>query len=601
MILLDDHKSSAESPSSLLFRNPLRCWRVLKTEEIEPALAEIDQARAQGHYVVALFSYELGEVLQGVRGSENLGTATPLIEACSFENRERLSADQVSEWVHGEVSKLAAEQRVSGLLGLQANLSEEDYASDIAEIQRYITQGDTYQVNYTFRLGGQLFGHPLSLYETLRARQPVRYGAFIETETRTVLCFSPELFIKNEGGVITAKPMKGTLSKAQGGAQDLANNEKDRAENLMITDLIRNDLGRICETGSIAVPKLFEVEEVGSVYQMTSTITGELRAEISLFEILKASFPCGSVTGAPKKRTMEIIRELEPAPRNLYCGSIACFEPNGDFQMNVVIRTLEIDTQGHCEMGIGSGVTIDSNAKLEWQECAAKAGFITGVPSPVGLIETMRHENGRVALLAAHLERMQSSAAALRMTFDRRAVEQEIVGYLAQHLSHATRNQSDIFMLRLELSPTGVLSIRHKAIEPIQGPQKIFWAKDLIGEAASIMQSRNPLLAHKVTSRTAYDSAWQAAVAKGGFDALFTNERGEITEGGRSTVFALMNDTWVTPPLACGVLPGVMREKILQDPMWCTQEQPLTPSELDKAGRIILVNALRGVIDVGLG
>ena len=548
--------------------------------------------------MVALFSYELGEVLQGVRAASALEPITPLIEAYSFANGKRLSAERASDWVRSQVSALDPEQQVAGILNLRANLTQENYASDIAEIQRYITQGDTYQVNHTFRLEGQLYGHPLALYETLRTRQPVRFGAYIETSLRTVLCCSPELFIKNEGGLITARPMKGTLSKALGGAQDLATNEKDRAENLMITDLIRNDLGQICETGSIAVPKLFEVEEVGSVYQMTSTITGKLRSGISLFEILKASFPCGSVTGAPKKRTMEIIRELEAAPRNLYCGSIACFEPNGDFQMNVVIRTLEIDAQGHCEMGIGSGVTIDSNAKLEWQECAAKAGFITGVPSPVGLIETMRHENGQVALLAAHLNRMQSSAAALRIPFDRGAIEQQISGYLAQHLKNVAQAPSDTLMLRLEISPAGALSITHKPIESILGPQKIFWAKDLIGETASIMRSANPLLAHKVTARVAYDSAWHAAVAKGGFDALFTNERGEITEGGRSSVFALINDTWVTPPLACGVLPGVMRGELLAN--WKAQERLLKPEDLSRAQRVVVVNALRGVIAVTL-
>jgi para-aminobenzoate synthetase / 4-amino-4-deoxychorismate lyase len=582
----------------LFFKDPQRFWKVLNANDIEPALAEIDRERAQGHYVVALFSYELGEVLQGVRATSAVDTATPLIEAYSFANGERLSAEQASEWVHGEVSRLGPKQRVSGLLGLNANISREDYAGDIAEIQRYIAQGDTYQVNHTFRLKSQVFGHPLCLYQTLRTRQPVRFGAYIETESRTILCFSPELFIKSEGGVITAKPMKGTLSNAAGSAHDLANNEKDRAENLMITDLIRNDLGRICITGSIAVPTLFEVEAVGSVYQMTSTITGKLRDGLSLLEILQAAFPCGSVTGAPKKRTMEIIRALERAPRNLYCGSIACFEPNGDFQMNVVIRTLEIDSAGQCEMGMGSGVTIDSNAELEWQECVAKAGFITGLPAPVGLIETMRYENGHVALLTAHLDRMQSSAAALRIPFDREAIEQQIPGYLAQHVRNAAQAHSGSFMVRLELSPSGKLQITHKPIESIRGAQKIFWAKDLIGEAAALMQSGNPLLAHKVTARDAYDSAWQAAEAQGGFDALFTNERGEITEGGRSTVFALMNDRWVTPALACGVLPGVMRGELIAN--WKAQERVLKPEDLSRAHRVVVANALRGAIDVTL-
>jgi para-aminobenzoate synthetase / 4-amino-4-deoxychorismate lyase len=204
-----------------------------------------------------------------------------------------------------------------------------------------------------------------------------------------------------------------------------------------------------------------------------------------------------------------------------------------------------------------------------------------------------------VALLAAHLNRMQSSAAALRIAFDRRAIEQQITGYLARNFVNEARQTKDLlFMLRLELSPTGALSITHKAIEPILGPQKIFWAKDLIGEHASTMKSTNPLLAHKVTSRAAYDSAWHAAVASGGFDALFTNERGEVTEGGRSTVFALINDTWVTPPLRCGVLPGVMRGELLAN--WKAQERVIKPEDLARAQRVVVVNALRGLIDATL-
>ena len=641
MILLDDCKSSAQTPSSLFFENPLLHWRVFHIQELVTALEEMDAARADGHYVVALFSYELGEALQGIhtykasplgavacRDSQAWGTSDatndtgplsagtpPLLEAFAFSQCERRSNEQVIEWLQTRTNAMPEHERTAGLLDTRGSLSEDDYARDIAAIQAYITKGDTYQVNHTFQLRAQSFGHPLALYARLRARQPVRYGAFIETPERQVLCFSPELFIKNEEGLLTAKPMKGTLGRLHAKAEDLSSNEKDRAENVMITDLIRNDLGRICETGSIKVPALFDVEEVGEVYQMTSTINGRLKPGLSLHDILRASFPCGSVTGAPKKRTMEIIAQLEPHARGLYCGSIGLFEPNGNFQLNVVIRTLEVNAQRDVTIGIGSGITIDSHASNEWQECAVKAGFVTGLSSPVGLIETLRVENGHLPLLTLHLNRMQASAKALGIAFSRSVIEAQIQDHLRSCSVTALR-----LRLRLELSAQGNLHLSHGSVEPLLGVQKLFWASNLLGEEVTLMQSSNPLLRHKTTARAAYDAGWKAAVANGGFDALFVNERGEVTEGGRSSLFICLNGQWCTPPLQSGVLPGVLREQLLNPDQSVAQvkgatlftsslarsilgkarERVLYPEDILKAEALVVVNALRGLIPVKL-
>ena len=644
MILLDDCKSSADTPSSLFFENPLSHWRVFHIQDLEGTLKEIEAARADGCHVVGLFFYELGEALQGMtrdkrhaaaaRGVDafqadnqtsdttaKLGVdatlkAPLLLEAFAFRQCKRLSNAQVVEWLKARVTAMSERDRTAGLLNLDASLNEEDYAHDIATIQRYIGQGDTYQVNHTFKLKAQAYGHPLALYKRLRERQPVRYGAYIEAQDRHVLCFSPELFIKNEQGLLTAKPMKGTLGRLRAKASDLSNNEKDRAENLMITDLIRNDLGQICETGSIKVPALFDVEEVGDVYQMTSTITGRLKPELALQDILRASFPCGSVTGAPKKRTMEIISELEPQTRGLYCGSIGLFEPNGNFQLNVVIRTLEINAKRQVRVGIGSGITIDSQASKEWQECAVKAGFVAGLSSPVGLIETMRVENGRPTLLTMHLNRLQASAQALGIAFDRAEIETQVQDYLRPFLQG-----EGVFRLRLELSGQGELQLSHGAVEPLSGPQALYWARDLLGHEAALMLSTNPLLAHKTTARAAYDAGWKAAVAKGGFDALFLNERGEVTEGGRTSLFACINGRWFTPPLSSGVLPGVLRGLLLepellkahaersdslqtsllncrlaQSILGQANEGVLYKTDIENAEALVVVNALRGLL-----
>ncbi len=641
MILLDDCKSSAQTPSSLFFENPLLHWRVFHIRELATALEEMEAAQADGHYVVALFSYELGNALQGIRTykasplgvvacrdsqARGLSDATndtgplatgtpPLLEAFAFRQCERRSNEQVIEWLQTRISLLPEHERTAGLLDVRGSLGEDDYARDIATIQAYIAKGDTYQVNHTFQLHAQSFGHPLALYARLRARQPVRYGAFIETPERQVLCFSPELFIKNEEGLLTAKPMKGTLGRLHAKAEDLSSNEKDRAENVMITDLIRNDLGQICETGSIKVPALFDVEEVGEVYQMTSTITGRLKPGLSLHDILRASFPCGSVTGAPKKRTMEIIAQLEPHARGLYCGSIGLFEPNGNFQLNVVIRTLEVNAQRDVTIGIGSGITIDSHASNEWQECAVKAGFVTGLSSPVGLIETLRVENGHPPLLALHLNRMQASAKALGIAFSRSVIEAQIQDHLRSCSVTALR-----LRLRLELSAQGNLHLSHGSVEPLIGVQKLFWASDLLCAEAALMQSSNPLLRHKTTARAAYDAGWKAAVTNDGFDALFVNERGEVTEGGRTSLFICLNGQWCTPPLQSGVLPGVLREQLLNPDasvaqvegttlfntdlarsiLGKAQERVLYPEDILKADALVVVNALRGVIPVTL-
>ena len=364
------------------------------------------------------------------------------------------------------------------------------------------------------------------------------------------------------------------------------------------------------------MPALFDVEEVGDVYQMTSTITGRLKPDLSLHEILRASFPCGSVTGAPKKRTMEIIAELEPHDRELYCGSIGLFEPSGNFQLNVVIRTLEINVSRQVRVGIGSGITIDSQAGKEWQECAVKAGFVTGLSSPVGLIETMRVENGQPPLLAVHLNRMQASAKALGIEFHRAGIEAQVQDYLRSSLQG-----EGVSRLRLELSAWGELQISHGAVESLIGPQTIYWARDLLGHEAALMYSTNPLLAHKTTARAAYDAGWKAAVAKGGFDALFVNERGEVTEGGRTSLFAYINGRWCTPPLNSGVLPSVLRGLLLEpgllktyfegsDPFQTSflncrlaqsilsqaNERVLYKQDIENAEALVVVNASRGLL-----
>jgi len=364
----------------------------------------------------------------------------------------------------------------------------------------------------------------------------------------------------------------------------------------MIVDLLRNDLSKISLPGSVKVPNLFEVQQHGDVLQMISTISSSSKENLSLKELLQAIFPCGSVTGAPKKRTMELIQVLESEPRNLYCGAIAWFDPSsqaglGDLGMSVVIRTLELEKNQHFQMGVGGGITIDSESADEWHECQTKAGFLYALQNqaePLGLFETIRIEDGQPCHLEMHLERISHSAKELKIKFDSsraRSLIQEAC---------STLDEQSIYRLRLDLSAEGLLSVKTAPTQNIQ-PGPILWASDLL-TMDTTMSSADRLLGHKVTRRKLYDQAWLAAEKLGAFDALFINEQGFVTEGGRSNVFIKKDGRWLTPPLASGCLPGVMRSMVLSDANYHAVEQNITRSDVLRADEVIYTNALRGIV-----
>jgi para-aminobenzoate synthetase/4-amino-4-deoxychorismate lyase len=429
-------------------------------------------------------------------------------------------------------------------------------------------------------------------------RQPGRYGAFVQEANTTLLSQSPELFVERTGDCLRAMPMKGTASAQTESAEQLASDPKNRAENIMIVDLLRNDLSRIAMPGSVTVPDLFQVKQHGNVLQMTSTIEARAKANVSLRTIMDAVFPCGSVTGAPKKRSMEIIQELENTPRDYYCGALGWLDPNGDFAFSVPIRTLSLDPAlpskpRHFTLGIGAGITIDSDAEKEWQECQIKSAFITEMPSELGLFETIRVENSKPLRCAAHLERLKHSAQALQIPYQQSQIDAAI-----DRACHAIKSPLP-HRLRVDLSAHGEVTTRIQALDPIGNEVAIFWAHDVLKSASQArMQSNNPLLAHKVSERALYDLAWNTAVAHGGFDAIFLNEAGFVTEGGRSSIFILPQGSkeWITPPLSAGVLPGILRQSLLADPSWQAREVCFTVSDVVAAERIVVCNALRGAL-----
>jgi para-aminobenzoate synthetase/4-amino-4-deoxychorismate lyase len=589
-ILLDDAQSSSDKPSSRLYQSPLKAIRATNAGDLEAALEDIEQAIHEQRHVVTCFSYELGEHLLGLTPKQS---KTPWVQAWVFNDVQKLSKEAVNQWLS---TKINSALNAPVIENMTSNITQDQFQSDITKIHDWIKSGDTYQVNHTYRIHGELRGSPLAAYDILRQKQPGPYGAYIEHADGWVLSCSPEWFLQKTGSTLMTKPMKGTAKVGESSSEELHEDTKNRAENVMIVDLLRNDLSKISLPGSVKVPHLFEVQQHGDVLQMTSTISSISKENLRLKELLQAIFPCGSVTGAPKKRTMELIQTLESEPRNLYCGAIAWFDPSpqaglGDLGMSVVIRTLELDKNQHFQMGVGGGITIDSESADEWHECQTKAGFLFALQDqaePIGLFETIRIEHGQACRLDKHLERISQSAKELKIKFDSNKAStliQEACSQLDAKLIHR---------LRLDLSADGLLSVKTAVIQDLH-PGPILWASDILATDAT-MSSTDQLLAHKVTRRKLYDQAWLAAEKLGAFDALFINEQGFVTEGGRSNVFIKKDGRWLTPPLKSGCLPGVMRSVVMSDTKYQAVEQNITREDVLNADEVIFTNALRGIV-----
>ena len=604
MILLDDAQSTIANPSSRLYEQALRLWTIYPQSShaqtiaaVYQCLHDINKAVTQGEYVVAAFAYELGLYIHNIdRPAPRESKEHPLMQAWSFKSYERLSKADVDTYIAKKITTLEPEAQAAGVANLDFSIDQEEFTSDIQTIQEYIRNGDTYQINYTFRITGEAYGDPLSLYARLRERQPGRFGAFIAQDSNFILSQSPELFIQKQGGTLKAMPMKGTASALNDTAEHLSADTKNQAENVMIVDLLRNDLSRLALPGTVTVPKLFEVTQYGDVLQMTSTVQAEIKPEIQLPDVFNAVFPCGSVTGAPKKRSMEIIQELEPQDRAYYCGALGWIDPSGDFAFSVPIRTLEMnhDEKTHASLfslGIGAGITIDSEPVQEWEECQIKAAFLSKLPSDLGLFETILVRKGQAQHLQLHLARLANSALALGISCSVPDI-MKVIELGCENCSIDTD-----YRLRLDLDHIGMASYQIAPISSLEGSAKIFWAKDILPDSSkAILHSGNILLRHKVSIRNLYDQAWKLAEDLSGFDALFTNEQGYVTEGGRSSVFVKSGDRWLTPPVSAGLLPGVMRSILLNDPQWNAHEVNLTIDDIQNSKEIMLTNALRGII-----
>jgi para-aminobenzoate synthetase/4-amino-4-deoxychorismate lyase len=531
---------------------------------------------AGGLWSVVALDYELGYLLEPAAAPRGWAPHPDRVLASFWRFRERteLNVPMAEDWLASHAPGAAA-----GVGGLQAGVDESAHAAAVDRIRRYISEGDCYQVNFTFPLRFAWFGHPLDLYRRLRERQPVRYGGIVGNADAAVVSLSPELFVERTGERLVVRPMKGTLERGHPPEQ-LAASPKDRAENLMIVDLLRNDLGRLAIPGSITVDRLFDIEAYPTIWQMVSEVSARVGGR-SFLAILRALFPCGSITGAPKIRAMQIASELEGEPRGLYTGTFGWLAPNGDFRLNVAIRTLELASEHRGKMGVGSGIVADSMLDAEWQECMLKAEFLRDVDPGLKLIETLRRDNGVYPMWAGHLARLRRSAEWLGFPLDEQRLCREL----------GLQPARGLWRIRLTLDKAGEIEITASAMADAPMP-------DQLAEVASArIDSRDPLRRHKTTSRAIYDAALQDLPADSPvFDRIFLNELGEVAEGARSNVFVERDGLLLTPPLSSGALPGVLRGELLASGR--AHETVLYP--VDLTGEFWLGNALRGLVRVRL-
>lgn len=580
-VLLDN--SAGTGAPTLLFSNPKEIVSAMTPDEVGPALARLEAAAAEGLHAAGFFAYELGYVLEPkIRDLLPEGRNVPLLWFGLYDAPRAMSEAEVDHWL-GTHTKSGSYQFTS----VATAWDQQEYETRFAAVQEKIRAGDIYQLNLTFKARFRLEGSPLTFYRDMRRRQRVAYAGIVDTGEVTVLSASPELFIEKEGRVVSTRPMKGTAPRAGTPEADaearrvLATDVKQRAENLMIVDLMRNDLGRIAEVGSVGVTDLFTVETFRTLHQMTSGVEATLKDGLGLGDLVRAIFPPGSVIGAPKIRAMELIRDYETEPRGVYCGAIGHITPAGAALFNVAIRTPVIFRGGEGEMGIGSGVVYDSVGAKEYAECLLKMKFLTDPPKSFELIETLLYEAGKgFWLLEGHLERLKASAAYFGYAHDEGAVREA--------LDRAVEGRPEARLrVRLLLAEDGAVSVT-VAEQPVQATMRYAISDTRVDSA-------NPFLFHKTTRRDLYDREWQHyADTQGADEVLYLNERGELAEGSRTNIFIERHGRLLTPPLSSGLLPGVLRRDLIVKGK--AVEAVLTLDDLARADAVYVGNSVRGLV-----
>ena len=588
-VLLDDARGDGAADAHV-FENPVQIFVARRPAEVAEVLAAADAARSSGGTLAGYIAYEAGLALEGKLAplaASRTGAAGPLVWLGLFEEPRTIPAANVPQWLgeHGGGH--------ASLGPLVPQLSPGGYADDFDRLQDTIQAGDIYQANLTFPLAGSFRGDPLALYAALREHARAGYGGVVFDGQHWLLSLSPELFVSLRDGEAKAKPMKGTRPRsADPGAdaalaEELATSVKDKAENLMIVDLMRNDLSRVAEAGTVRVDAPFAVESYPTVHQMVTTVRARLHEGHGAMDLVRALFPCGSITGAPKIRAMELIAEVERDARGPYCGAIGRIGPGGEAAFNVAIRTLRLteieNAHGTAVLGVGSAIVADSEMLPEWRESLIKAGFASRAAPGFDLIETMRFDPDQgIPLLELHLERIKASAAELGFAFDRHAARNRIQS-LCFDLDGPAR-------VRLLASHRGELALEAAALpEPFAEPVACIALPLPIDPG-------DWRLRHKTTDRDFYDRARAVAADEGATEALLVRDDGRVTEGSFTNLFVERDGVLLTPPASLGLLPGVLRRSLIDSGQ--AREAELTLNDLSDG--FLIGNALRGLMQARL-
>ncbi|HEY6802902.1 MAG TPA: aminodeoxychorismate synthase component I [Pyrinomonadaceae bacterium] len=549
------------------FSTPTKTFVATRLEEVLPLIESAEREAREGNFVVLLLNYEAAPAFDSALVTHSNGPL-PFAWAVVFPevapNGDLPPAPfSASEW--------------------KPQITKAEYDDSIHKIRELIARGYTYQVNYSFPLTTTFSGGALSYYEHLYRSQGAAYSAYLDLGRYKVLSLSPELFFKRQSDRVWTRPMKGTIKRGRWSEEDrelatrLANSEKDRAENVMIVDLLRNDLGKVSVAGSVKVESLFQLERFETVWQMTSTVESQLKPGTSLVDLLCALFPCGSITGAPKIRTMEIIRNLEPFPRGPYTGTIGLLRSNGDCVFNVAIRTVVIDSETElATFGVGGGITIGSTAEGEYEECLVKAKFLEVEPQQFDLFESLLLEDGEYFLLDRHVERLKRSAEFFGFCFSDADVSETLATLRSAH-------SSGKWKVKIVLTKTGTLSTEISELGS-RGETTL-----RIALAQSPVDSSDRLRFHKTTARDFY--TFELAARPDCDDVIFYNERGEVTESTIANVVVKVNGQLVTPPRTAGLLAGTFRDRLIADGV--LTERTITIAELQSADEVFLINSVR--------
>ncbi|AFH49441.1 4-amino-4-deoxychorismate lyase [Ignavibacterium album JCM 16511] len=566
---------------SFLFDKPSEILTIYGLNDFEPMLSKADKKIAKNLFGYATLNYELGYLFEQ-RLHKFLREDKPLAHLVFFNDKN------VKE-INSESIKLSAELNFI-VSDFHLNTSKTEYINSIRKIKKYIADGDTYQINYTVKGKFNFEGDIASFLSNLIFNQSAKYIAIINLAEEIIISISPELFFETNLRNIITKPMKGTITRGvsyqddQMKKHELENSIKNQAENVMIVDLLRNDLGRICEFGSVQSTKLFEIEKYESLYQMISTVKGKLKKSVKFSEIIKNIFPCGSVTGAPKIRTMEIIRELEKEERGIYTGAIGLMLGK-NLVFNVAIRTIQFNREmKNGTIGLGSGVVWDSKPDKEYNEVLLKSNFLIKPEPYFEIFETARVENGEVTFLNDHLQRMKQAADYFLFNYD----EKKIVKKINNELK--TLDTKKVYRLKIILGKTGKVELQIQEFTQKKSVIKIILSKNKIN-------SLNKFQYFKTTNRKLYDEEYNHYKAKGFFDVIYLNENENVSEGSITNIFIRKGNVIITPTLQCGILSGIYRKYFIRTHPE-TKEKRISLDDLLTADEIILTNSVRGVVKV---